>query len=72
MLVERRISASFKDIPGGQILGSTTDYTHRLLDFSLVSETRSENEQWIKQFMEQMEHEVATSGEVVYFPKVVD
>src|SRR5881394_1003298 len=34
MLAERRISATFKDIPGGQILGPTFDYTHRLLDFT--------------------------------------
>lgn len=32
MLAERRISAAFKDLPGGQLLGSTFDYTHRLLD----------------------------------------
>ncbi|CAH2772608.1 MAG: Alpha-D-ribose 1-methylphosphonate 5-triphosphate synthase subunit PhnI (EC [uncultured Caballeronia sp.] len=32
MLVERRISAAFKDIPGGQVLGGTYDYTQRLLD----------------------------------------
>src|SRR5215467_14431331 len=36
MAVERRISAAFKDVPGGQILGPTYDYTHRLLDFSLA------------------------------------
>ncbi|MBG0765732.1 MAG: carbon-phosphorus lyase complex subunit PhnI, partial [Tissierellales bacterium] len=28
MEIERRISSGFKDIPGGQILGSTYDYTH--------------------------------------------
>lgn len=33
MRIERRISATYKDIPGGQILGPTYDYTHRLLDF---------------------------------------
>lgn len=38
MLIERRISATFKDLPGGQVLGSTFDYTHRLLDFSLLAE----------------------------------
>jgi alpha-D-ribose 1-methylphosphonate 5-triphosphate synthase subunit PhnI len=38
MQVERRISATFKDIPGGQMLGSTYDYTQRLLDFSLLAE----------------------------------
>src|SRR5262249_55192354 len=36
MQVRRRISATFKDIPGGQILGPTFDYTHRLLDPQFV------------------------------------
>jgi alpha-D-ribose 1-methylphosphonate 5-triphosphate synthase subunit PhnI len=35
MTVRRRVSATFKDVPGGQVLGPTFDYTHRLLDFSL-------------------------------------
>lgn len=39
MRVKRRVSAAFKDIPGGQILGPTFDYTHRLLDFSLAEGT---------------------------------
>jgi len=34
----RRISAAFKDVPGGQLLGPTRDYTQRLLDFSLLDE----------------------------------
>ena len=34
--VRRRISATFKDVPGGQILGPTFDYTHRLLDPQLA------------------------------------
>ncbi|MTH79106.1 carbon-phosphorus lyase complex subunit PhnI [Paracoccus aestuariivivens] len=38
MAVTRRISATFKDAPGGQILGPTFDYTHRLLDFALLAE----------------------------------
>jgi alpha-D-ribose 1-methylphosphonate 5-triphosphate synthase subunit PhnI len=38
MLVERRISATYKDLPGGQVLGPTFDYTHRLLDFALLAE----------------------------------
>jgi len=38
MVIERRISATFKDLPGGQILGATYDYTQRLLDFSLAAE----------------------------------
>src|ERR1700732_469839 len=36
MRVRRRISSTFKDIPGGQILGPTFDYTHRLLDPQLA------------------------------------
>ncbi|MCR9145681.1 MAG: carbon-phosphorus lyase complex subunit PhnI [Rhodobacteraceae bacterium] len=38
MTCDRRISATFKDLPGGQILGPTFDYTHRLLDFKLAAE----------------------------------
>ena len=38
MAVARRVSATFKDLPGGQILGPTFDYTHRLLDFALMAE----------------------------------
>ncbi|MDR0490170.1 MAG: carbon-phosphorus lyase complex subunit PhnI [Oscillospiraceae bacterium] len=33
MRVVRRISAAFKDITGGQMLGASYDYTHRLIDF---------------------------------------
>lgn len=35
MRIERRVSATFKDLPGGQMLGPTFDYTHRLLDPSI-------------------------------------
>ncbi|MGV1826304.1 carbon-phosphorus lyase complex subunit PhnI [Agrobacterium vitis] len=38
MRIERRISATYKDLPGGQLLGPTFDYTHRLLDPSLLEE----------------------------------
>lgn len=38
MLIERRISATFKDLPGGQMLGPTFDYTHRLLDPAIVDD----------------------------------
>ncbi len=36
MRAERRVSAIFKDLPGGQLLGPTYDYTQRLLDFELL------------------------------------
>ncbi|TBW37592.1 carbon-phosphorus lyase complex subunit PhnI [Siculibacillus lacustris] len=38
MAVARRISATYKDLPGGQILGPTFDYTHRLIDFALAAD----------------------------------
>ncbi|RWX16054.1 carbon-phosphorus lyase complex subunit PhnI [Rhizobium hidalgonense] len=38
MTIERRISATYKDLPGGQLLGPTFDYTHRLLDPSLLQD----------------------------------
>ncbi len=37
MALSRRVSATFKDLPGGQLLGPTYDYTQRLLDFSLLA-----------------------------------
>jgi alpha-D-ribose 1-methylphosphonate 5-triphosphate synthase subunit PhnI len=39
MLAERRVSATYKDLPGGQMLGPTFDYTHRLLDPDIATGT---------------------------------
>ncbi|MBC2860741.1 carbon-phosphorus lyase complex subunit PhnI [Stappia sp. 28M-7] len=38
MVAERRVSATYKDLPGGQVLGPTFDYTHRLLDPALAGD----------------------------------
>ncbi|MEM7778107.1 MAG: carbon-phosphorus lyase complex subunit PhnI [Pseudomonadota bacterium] len=38
MQIRRRISATYKDLPGGQILGPTFDYTHRLIDPALAQD----------------------------------
>jgi alpha-D-ribose 1-methylphosphonate 5-triphosphate synthase subunit PhnI len=38
MLTVRRISAAFKDIPGGQILGPTLDYSHRVLNIDVLED----------------------------------
>ncbi len=43
MACDRRISATFKDAPGGQVLGPTFDYTHRLLDFALAAEGETQD-----------------------------
>jgi len=71
MLVERRISASFKDIPGGQMLGATYDYTHRLLDFNLIDEDLQANKQWMQDYEKALQV-TRPSDHVHYFPKVVD
>jgi len=39
MVVERRISSTFREIPGGQILGPTRDYSMRLLEPKLLEQT---------------------------------
>ena len=44
MHIRRRVSATYKDLPGGQILGPTFDYTHRLLDFKLAAEGGSDHQ----------------------------
>jgi alpha-D-ribose 1-methylphosphonate 5-triphosphate synthase subunit PhnI len=44
MRVRRRISATYKDLPGGQVLGPTFDYTHRLLDFAAAPEVPAPSE----------------------------
>ncbi|HQR85318.1 MAG: carbon-phosphorus lyase complex subunit PhnI [Burkholderiales bacterium 35-55-47] len=43
MQLDRRISATFKDLPGGQVLGPTYDYTQRLLDFTLLANGQAAN-----------------------------
>lgn len=45
MQLVRRVSATFKDVPGGQVLGATYDYTQRLLDFSLLADGRTDDSQ---------------------------
>lgn len=71
MFVERRISASFKDVPGGQILGATYDYTHRLMDFSLVEENREDILKWLEAFEKEAENK-ANEIDLAKLPKVVD
>ncbi|MEF2549850.1 carbon-phosphorus lyase complex subunit PhnI [Aurantimonas sp. A2-1-M11] len=38
MRIERRVSATYKDLPGGQLLGPTFDYTHRLIDPAMAGD----------------------------------
>lgn len=69
MRVIRRISSSFKDIPGGQMLGPTYDYTHRLLNFQM----RNENaEEVLKGFLEDYHLFLEKLPPVPTFQKVAD
>jgi alpha-D-ribose 1-methylphosphonate 5-triphosphate synthase subunit PhnI len=38
----RRVSPAYKDVPGGQVLGATKDYTQRLLEFELTDDDGSD------------------------------
>lgn len=74
MNVERRISASFKDILGGQILGTTYDYTHRLIDFSLQDETEDEVIKWLNTYYnEEIDIDLTKDTKTLNnLPKVLD
>ena len=48
MLTIRRISAAFKDIPGGQVLGPTLDYSHRILRLDVLDATQAAQEEEIE------------------------
>jgi len=69
MRIVRRISSAFKDIPGGQILGPTSDYTLRLLDFDLLEDDATRR----KAFRERLFEDLPADTEIPSsFPKVVD
>jgi alpha-D-ribose 1-methylphosphonate 5-triphosphate synthase subunit PhnI len=78
MTMRRRISATFKDLPGGQVLGPTFDYTHRLLDFSLgdgaheTSQTRSQDDEERSGFVPDIDLTRDGAESDVALPRVVD
>ena len=68
MRIIRRISAAFQDVPGGQILGPTRDYTQRLLDFSLLEDERAA----VRDFLERIGRVSANEKLPSTFPKVIE
>lgn len=50
MFIQRRISSAFREIPGGQILGPTNDYSQRLLTAPLARETSEDVERFLSAF----------------------
>jgi alpha-D-ribose 1-methylphosphonate 5-triphosphate synthase subunit PhnI len=69
MRVVRRISSAFKDIPGGQILGPTSDYTLRLLDFDLLEDDDARRAAFRKRVFSDMP---GTTEIPETFPKVIE
>ncbi|GAB6987975.1 carbon-phosphorus lyase complex subunit PhnI [Paenibacillus pini] len=74
MEIIRRVSATFKEIPGGQYLGPTRDYTKRLLNMELLEESDEHIRDFMDTFMtECIEHsECDELQEVPSFPRVID
>ncbi len=69
MRVIRRISSAFKDIPGGQILGATSDYTLRLLDFDLLGDDKARRSAFRERIFRHLPLDVEIPRS---FPKVID
>lgn len=63
----RRISATFKDIPGGQMLGPTSDYLQRLFRFHLLQESPEQFLEVARQWLKDMPTEHLPTN----FPKVL-
>ncbi|QBD76381.1 carbon-phosphorus lyase [Ktedonosporobacter rubrisoli] len=68
----RRVSATFKDIPGGQMLGPSRDYQLRLLNTNLRTEADEQRQQFLAQFGELFPEQEAQDEEEGIFPKVVE
>jgi alpha-D-ribose 1-methylphosphonate 5-triphosphate synthase subunit PhnI len=70
MIVERRISSTFREIPGGQILGPTRDYSMRLLEPSILKQSLGT----IETFLKSVDGYIDDSKlrDVTTFSKVID
>jgi len=69
MFVRRKISSSFREIPGGQILGPTRDYTQRTLDTAKATEQTADINSFLGAFDAKIDPEklqgVNTFGKVI-------
>ncbi len=68
MRVIRRISSAFKDIPGGQMLGPTTDYALRLMRLELADESPEHFRSIARHFLNDAPQDALPDS----FPKVLD
>lgn len=67
MRLVRRISAAFKEIPGGQVLGPTTDYLQRLFRYDLLDEDPAAFQALTRQWLDLKPEQDAPAD----FPKVI-
>lgn len=72
MHIKRRISATFKDLPGGQILGPTYDYTHRLLDFKLMVAEQDTSDKGLSAELEILNEQMDSETSEAVIPRVMD
>jgi alpha-D-ribose 1-methylphosphonate 5-triphosphate synthase subunit PhnI len=72
MVLDRRISATFKDLPGGQVLGPTYDYTQRLLDFSLLATSDQAQAESTSQTVDAAQTARSGTADEYFSPRVID
>lgn len=69
MWVHRRISSTFREIPGGQILGPTRDYSFRLLNPALLNASLGSIEKFIQGLRDEIDpcklHAMTTYKKVI-------
>jgi alpha-D-ribose 1-methylphosphonate 5-triphosphate synthase subunit PhnI len=70
MFVKRKISSSFREIPGGQVLGPTRDYTQRTLDTAKATETSKDLKGFLSEFDGKIDPEKLKG--ISSFGKVID
>ncbi|UOE95410.1 carbon-phosphorus lyase complex subunit PhnI [Alkalihalobacillus sp. LMS39] len=70
MQVIRRISATFKNIPGGQFLGPTTDYSKRMLQFDLTEESEADIQAFLAECLP--DTDLVNQTEIPTFPRVIE
>jgi alpha-D-ribose 1-methylphosphonate 5-triphosphate synthase subunit PhnI len=70
MSVQRRISSTFREIPGGQILGPTRDFSFRLLKPALLKATLGSIEKFIADLRDEIDP--AKLHAMTTYKKVID
>jgi alpha-D-ribose 1-methylphosphonate 5-triphosphate synthase subunit PhnI len=70
MFIKRKISASFREIPGGQVLGPTRDYTQRILDTTKAGETPEAVEKFLETFESKINRDKLQT--IKTYAKVID